>query len=130
MSEEIGKPGPGAWEATDFKSLTGEFPAFIQGLPQAQLPFEGMTGWLLQSEHGQLVFFAAETDLVVPQHAHGEQWGIVVDGQVDLTIGGESRTYRKGDTFYIPAGVSHGGLVHAGFRSVEFFADRERYRVK
>ena len=36
----------------------------------------------------------------VPEHAHGAQWGVVLEGWVEFTIGGETQTYRRGDTYY------------------------------
>jgi phosphoglycolate phosphatase-like HAD superfamily hydrolase len=32
-----------------------EFPAFVRSLPEADLPFGGLRGWLLQSESGQVL---------------------------------------------------------------------------
>lgn len=47
-----------------------------------------------------------------------------------LTIGGETRTYRRGDSYYIPAGVVHSAVFKRRVRVVDFFADPDRYRPK
>ncbi len=65
-------------------------------LPAVDTPFEGLEGRLLSSPHGQAVFFRAARDTEVPPHAHGSQWGVVVAGTLELTIGGETRTYEPG----------------------------------
>ena len=39
-----------------------EFPVFVRGLPEVDLPIEGLRGWLLQSESGALLFLEAEED--------------------------------------------------------------------
>jgi len=45
---------------------------------------------------------------VVPNHSHPhEQSGIVLQGEFDFTIGGETRTLRPGDAYIIPGGVEH-----------------------
>ena len=36
-----------------------------------------------------------------------EQISLVQDGEFELDIGGEKRRVKKGDAFYIPAGVRH-----------------------
>lgn len=36
-----------------------------------------------------------------------EQISLVLDGEFDLTIGNETKRMKKGDAFYIPAGVHH-----------------------
>lgn len=107
-----------------------EFPAFLQDLPEADLPFEGLRGWLLSSENGQVLFNESDVDLDVPEHSHGDQWGIVIAGRIELTIGGTTNTYRKGDTYFIPAGAQHSARIHAGFRAVDYFSDSGRYKAK
>jgi mannose-6-phosphate isomerase-like protein (cupin superfamily) len=107
-----------------------DFPDFVCGLPEADLPFEGLRGWLLQSEGGQVLFLEADVDAEVTEHSHGDQWGIVVDGEMELTIGGETAIYRRGDSYCIPAGVEHGARLFAGFRALDYFKDRDRYRVR
>jgi hypothetical protein len=107
-----------------------EFPAFVRGLPEADLPYDGLRGWLLQSDAGQVSFNEADVEVTVPEHAHGDQWGVVIDGKIDLTIGGHMRTYTCGDTYFIPDGTPHRARIYPGFRAVDYFADRERYRVR
>ncbi len=36
-----------------------------------------------------------------------EQISLVLDGEFDIDIGGEKKLVKKGDAFYIPAGVRH-----------------------
>ena len=36
-----------------------------------------------------------------------EQISLVLDGEFDLNVGGETRRVKKGDAFHIPAGVRH-----------------------
>lgn len=107
-----------------------DFPAFVRGLPEADLPADGLRGWLLQSDSGELLFMEAVKDVYVPLHSHCDQWGFVVDGSVELTIGDETRTYGRGDSYVIPAGTLHGGRIGAGFRAVDFFTDPNRYEPR
>jgi hypothetical protein len=107
-----------------------EFPAFVRGLPEADLPFDGLRGWLLQSEMGQVLFNESDVELTVPEHAHSSQWGVVIEGRIDLTIGGRACSYSRGDANFIPDGVLHYAQIYPGFRAVDYFADRSRYRVQ
>ena len=106
------------------------FAQFIKNLPEADIPFPGVRGWLSQGKDNQVVFFEIEPIGEVPVHTHGEQWGVVIDGEMELTIGGETRLMRSGDTFHVPAGVEHGAKFLTHFRSIDVFADRERYKTK
>ena len=55
-----------------------------------------------------------ESGSVVPVHDHPhEQAGIVLEGEFDLTIGGETKRVRKGEMYIIPGGVEHGVVTGA-----------------
>ena len=58
------------------------YPDLIKGLPEADIPFKGVKGWLSQSDDHQIVFFDIEPIGKVAEHAHGAQWGFVIDGEI------------------------------------------------
>jgi hypothetical protein len=109
---------------------SSEFPAFVRRLPEADLPFAGLCGWLLQGESGQILFNESEVEVNVHEHSHGNQWGVVIDGKIDLTIGNEVRRCSRGDTYFIPAGTPHRARIYPGFRAVDYYADRDHYRPR
>ncbi len=106
------------------------FPDIIEKLPEADANFKGVKVWLLRGPTASAIFVEAREDSAVPEHSHGAQWGIVVDGEMDLTIGGATRTYRRGDDYIIPAGTPHGAKLRAGTRVIDFFDDPNRYRPR
>lgn len=103
------------------------YPEIIKNLPKIDVPINGVDAYLMQSENNQLVFFNFNEDTEIPMHSHGAQWGIVVDGKIDLTIGGIEKTFVKGDNYKIKAGEIHGGKIYAGFKAIDFFEDADRY---
>jgi len=107
-----------------------EFPSFVRSLPEADLPFEGLRGWLLQSDSGQVLFSESDIEVSVPDHSHGNQWGTVIDGKIEMTIGGQTMIYSRGDTYFIPAGTAHRARIYPSFRAIDYFADRDRYRPR
>ena len=110
--------------------MSQHFPEIIQNLPEADIPFTGVEGRLLQGENQQLVFFEIEPIGKVAEHKHGAQWGIVVEGEMDLTIDGKTRTYKKGDSYYIPDGVLHSAVFKKKTWVIDLFADKNRYVAK
>jgi len=106
-----------------------DYPEIIKNLPSIKIDLNGVEAHLLQGISSQLVFFEFSEDTQIPMHSHGAQWGIVVDGRIDLTIGGEEKTYLKGDSYAIPSGVSHGGRIYAGFKAIDYFEDADRYKA-
>ena len=109
--------------------MTG-FPEFIRKLPEADTPLQGVTLWLLQARTASATLFQARADSTVPKHSHGAQWGIVVEGEMELTIDGVTRTCRRGDEYFVPSGVPHSASFNAGFRAIDFFDDPNRYRPR
>lgn len=104
------------------------YPQVISGLPEADIPFEGVRGWLSQGVDHQIVFFEIEAIGEVKAHKHGAQWGVVFEGEMELTIGGKSGTYRKGDNYFIPEGVLHSAVFKTKTFVMDFFADKDRYK--
>ncbi len=98
------------------------FPPFVENWPDAELTYEGLSGRIMKSPIGWTMFMAADSDDAVPEHRHGAQWGVVLAGSMDLTIAGETQTYRAGDTHYIPAGVAHEAVLYAGWRGLYIFS--------
>ncbi|MCW5619794.1 MAG: cupin domain-containing protein [Burkholderiales bacterium] len=109
-----------------------QLPDMITRLPEADLPYPAteVKTSVLQSQHGQLVFFQIFKDVEIPPHSHEGQWGTVLEGVVELTIGGETRTYGPGDSYYIPPGVVHSAKAPAGSKVIDFFEEPDRYRLK
>ncbi len=109
-----------------------DLPDMITRLPEADLPFPptAVKTHVLQSEHGQLVFFEILKDVEIPAHSHKAQWGTVLEGEVEVTIGGETRNYATGSSYYIPPGVVHSARAPAGAKVIDFFEEADRYRLK
>ncbi|MDQ7778696.1 MAG: cupin domain-containing protein [Planctomycetota bacterium] len=102
----------------------------IQRLPDADIPLKGVLGRLLQGEKQQVVFFDIDPVGMIPPHSHAAQWGVVIEGEMALTIDGKSTTYRAGDSYYIPAGVVHSAEFKTKFKAVDVFDEPARYRVR
>ena len=109
---------------------TAAFPEFVTNLPEADIPFPGVRGRISQAPSHQIIFMDIEAIGEVAPHRHGEQWGIVVEGEMELTIGGVTRRYRPGDSYHIPANVEHGATFLTRVRVIDVFADVNRYRAK
>ena len=105
------------------------FPEPIIKLPEAEIPMNGGHAYLSQGSDHQILFMEFAEDVIVPNHSHESQWGIVVEGCIDLTIGEIKRTYTKGDHYYIPKGVEHSATIYSGYADVTFFSQKDRYTI-
>jgi len=108
------------------------YPDFIKAFPSIDVPFpeDVVQTAVVRSDDALVVFFTFLKDMELPAHSHGAQWGTVVEGQIKFTIGGETKIYKAGDSYSIPAGVEHGAVIQAGTRVIDVFAEADRYPIK
>lgn len=106
------------------------FPEIITNLPEADIPIKGLYSYLLQGQNQQIIFMSFENDVEVPEHSHEAQWGVVLDGEIELTIGGKKCTLTKGDTYFIPQNIKHSAKIKKGYRDLTLFNQKDRYKTK
>ncbi len=111
-------------------SKSGYPDVLLNQLPEAQVAFKGARAWIMQSANTQLVFFEFEQGMNLPAHNHTyAQWGVVIEGEMDLLLDGEPRRCITGDEYLIPAGVMHGAKFYKRTRVMDFFSEI-RYKPK
>ncbi len=94
-------------------------------------PAPGILMRPLSGDRVMLCWVELQPDAVLPAHSHPhEQGGAVVDGQLTLTVGGETRQLGPGDGFVIPGGVEHSAVAGpAGARTLDVFTPpRDEFR--
>lgn len=106
------------------------FPEPIMKLPKADIPIKGVTAYLSQAEEHQIIFMEFSEEVELIEHTHESQWGIVLEGKIELIIDGRKGTYTKGDRYFIPKGVKHSGKIYAGYADMTYFDQSDRYGIK
>ena len=106
------------------------FPKPILDLPEADVNLDGAKLHLVNGENEQVVFMEFEKDVELPEHSHESQFEIVLEGKVDYFENSIKHTYKKGDSFFVPKGKKHSAKIYAGYTSVTFFNQKDRYKKK
>lgn len=106
------------------------FSESVTRLPIADIPIKGCSAYLSQSEGHQIIFMEFSEDTDLSEHSHAAQTGFVLEGRIDLIIGGVIHTFVKGDRYFIPEGTAHSGKIFAGYADITFFAQGDRYGVR
>jgi quercetin dioxygenase-like cupin family protein len=79
--------------------------------PAERQPKELFPGALSRTFWGEKMLFSLlelAPGCLVPRHSHPhEQAGIVLEGELEFTIGDETRIVKAGEIFFIPGGVEH-----------------------
>ena len=84
--------------------------------------WEGITGPVFHSDQATFGHFTLEAGCELPAHSHPhEQWTHLIEGELEFTIGGESKVMRAGMTAYIPGDVVHSAKVITPCRVIDCF---------
>jgi quercetin dioxygenase-like cupin family protein len=92
-------------------------------LPRQQI-WDGVVSRSIRSELLTLALVELEPNAAVPEHSHeNEQVGLLIQGSLTFTIGGETRALDPGGTWRILTNVPHSVTVGPdGASLVEVFA--------
>ena len=72
--------------------------------------FPGISATLAHSDNITISRVELEAGAPLPEHSHPhEQWTHVISGELELTVGDETRRMVAGMTAWIPSNVSHQG---------------------
>jgi quercetin dioxygenase-like cupin family protein len=74
-------------------------------------PIEGIRMNVLSGARMMANWVRIEPGAEVPDHAHPhEQIGLVLEGEIDMTIDGETRRLGEGSAYVVRGGVRHAGV--------------------
>jgi quercetin dioxygenase-like cupin family protein len=106
-------------------------PFFNPAEREAKAIFPGALSRTFWGEQMLLSLLELAPGSVVPRHSHPhEQAGIVLEGELEFTIGDETRVVKAGELFVIPGGVEHSVKVgEQPARALDIFSPvREEYK--
>jgi quercetin dioxygenase-like cupin family protein len=70
---------------------------------------EGIRSRIVSGNNLMMAFMNVEARFTDPGHSHPhEQCGIILEGELEMTIGDDRRTLKKDDVYFIPGGQIHG----------------------
>lgn len=102
--------------------------------PETRTKAEPLPGVALRTFWGERMLMSL-VDLapgaVIPEHSHPhEQVGMMLRGEMRLTIAGEARLVKPGDIYIVPGGVVHSVVMgDCAAQCIEAFAPvREEYK--
>jgi len=83
----------------------------------------GVEGYVFDGTDGsQMAFWTCHQTAVSTPHAHDyDEYMLVVQGCYTLAIDEKRIPLKAGEEYFIPRGVSHGGEVVAGTRTIHAF---------
>ena len=101
------------------------FPVGVRTLPKADLA--GADAYVHDNGSTQVVFLevpVGRPEVVVPTHTHDVEWGIVVEGMIEMTLGDRLERHGPGSTHLIPSQLPHSFRFQPGTCSIHYFVER------
>jgi quercetin dioxygenase-like cupin family protein len=111
------------------ESTQESLPPEIISLPKVEVPVAGVTGYCLKNDEKQVVFFIFEEGVTFPDHAHCEQRGFLISGEMTMEIEGKTNLYQAGDQYVVPEGANHRTSFSKRTVLVDMSNAPERYKV-
>lgn len=115
--------------STRTEQFTGLLPEEVLALPKVEVPIDGVTGFALVDDQKQVVFFVFEEGVSFPDHAHCDQCGTVISGEMVMEIEGRTNLYQSGDHYHVPEGVRHRTVFSKQTVLVDMSDDPTRFTV-
>ena len=91
----------------------------------------GVEGYVFDAADGsQMAFWTCHLTATSSPHAHDyDEYMLVIQGCYTLVIDEKRIPLKAGEEYFIPRGVSHGGEVVAGTRTIHAFGGHRADRV-
>ncbi|MBR1908611.1 cupin domain-containing protein [bacterium] len=96
------------------------FTQIIKNIPSVDYGLNGLEVHRSHTKEGTMYFVTAHEEVEFSVHSHAEQWTIVISGECTYTANGETKIYKKGDTYTIPANIPHQITLHKGYSEVDY----------
>jgi quercetin dioxygenase-like cupin family protein len=127
------------WKGGSIVQVEGEtmddFPEFMKcsanKIATSSQSTPGVEGYIFDGVDGtQMAFWTCHQTAISAPHVHEyDEYMTVVQGCYTLTVGGRRIPIKAGEEYFIPKGVSHGGEVVAGTRTIHAFGGRRAERA-
>ena len=116
-------------EAARTEQIDNLLPPEILSLPKVEVPVSGVTGYCLQNDEKQVVFFVFDEGVSFPDHSHCEQKGMVVSGEMIIEVDGKSNLYGAGDHYHVTENVAHRTMFSPRTVLLDMSDAPDRYRT-
>ena len=95
------------------------FPDLIRALPEFEGPFDA---YRLGAEGCEVLFASYPAGTSIDPHTHpSRNVGVITEGELFLTVGGEEKRYGPGEWYRIDANEEHSARFEVATSEIEFW---------
>ncbi len=96
-----------------------QFPKKIRSLEPFSDRFDAFR---LPAENCDVLFATYPAGTAIEPHTHEtDNWGVITNGEMFITMDGTETAYRSGDWYHVPAGAVHSARCEAETEEIEFW---------
>lgn len=100
------------------------FPERIRSLPPFAGPFDAFQ---LHAKNCEVLFASYPAGTEIEAHTHPtENCGVITQGELILTVGGEERRYCPGDWYHLHPSEEHAARFEVETAEIEFWFDPDK----
>ena len=99
------------------------YPEKIRSLPVQKGKFDTSSKFMLEAKDCKVLFASYKSGTTIPPHKHDDAdvHGVVIKGEIILTINGETSKHACGDWYHIPPGSEHATLFEKQTDEIEYW---------
>ncbi|GAA0358423.1 hypothetical protein GCM10009092_23290 [Bowmanella denitrificans] len=103
--------------------MAGKYPDKIRQLELYDGRFDA---YRLRAQGAEVLFASYQAGTQIPPHQHEtDNYGVIIRGELILTMQGETRRFAVGDWYHVPANTEHAASFAVETDEIEFwFNDR------
>ena len=103
----------------------------IESLPGFGGPSDAFNGRFIHTGNLTVSYWEIKAGFVIPEHQHvHEGVATILEGEVEMTVNGETRVLTAGMTAFVPSNVLHSGKVISDCKMMDiFYPEREDYKA-
>lgn len=95
------------------------FPSFVQALEKYHGRFEAHK---LEASNCEILFASYPKNTKIEPHSHEtHNWGVITKGKMNITVDGQTISYRPGDWYEVPKGKEHSAYCDEETEEIEFW---------
>jgi len=99
--------------------MAGQYPDRFRELPVYDGRFDA---YKLVAQGADVLFASYKAGTEIPEHQHDtDNYGVIIRGELLLTMDGRVTRHAKGDWYHVPAGVPHSAKFDEETDEIEFW---------
>jgi len=103
--------------------MHNSYPEKIKSLPAQKGKVDTSSKYMLEAKDCKILFASYEPGTTIPSHRHDDAdvHGVVIKGEIILTVNGTTTKHGVGEWYHIPPGAEHATVFEQETEEIEYW---------